>query len=77
MSHEIRMPMNGIIGMTELTLDTELSPEQRQYLEMVKSSCSTKASTAVSVLAGSSSRGFTKCVVSSFADHQLLSRSNP
>jgi signal transduction histidine kinase/CheY-like chemotaxis protein len=37
-SHEIRSSMNGIIGMTNLVLDTELSPEQRLYLEMVSSS---------------------------------------
>jgi signal transduction histidine kinase/CheY-like chemotaxis protein len=38
MSHEIRTPLNGIIGMTELALDTPLSMEQREYLTMVKSS---------------------------------------
>lgn len=38
MSHEVRTPMNGIIGMTELALDTELDAEQRHYLKTVKSS---------------------------------------
>ena len=34
-SHEIRTPLNGIIGMTQLALETSLSDEQREYLEAV------------------------------------------
>ncbi len=37
-SHEVRTPMNGVIGMTTLLLDTDLDRRQREYAGVIKSS---------------------------------------
>jgi PAS domain S-box-containing protein len=38
MSHEVRTPLNAVLGMTELALDTDLTPEQRRYLSLAHQS---------------------------------------
>jgi len=41
MSHEVRTPLNGIVGFASLLLDTELTPEQQEFVETIRTSSET------------------------------------
>jgi PAS domain S-box-containing protein len=41
MSHEVRTPLNGIVGFASLLLDTSLTPEQQEYVETIRTSSET------------------------------------
>ncbi len=49
-SHEYRTPMNGILGMTELLMETDLTPDQRDFAETVQESAESLLSTIDDVL---------------------------
>lgn len=41
MSHEIRTPLNAVVGFTDLMMDTGLSPEQKEYIDAIRSASNT------------------------------------
>jgi PAS domain S-box-containing protein len=49
-SHEVRTPLNGVLGMADLLLGTPLTPEQREYTELIRSSGETLLSIVNDVL---------------------------
>lgn len=41
MSHEVRTPLNGVVGFASLLLETQLTPEQQEYVETIRTSSET------------------------------------
>jgi PAS domain S-box-containing protein len=72
-SHEFRTPLNGIMGMTDLALDTALTLEQREYLSMIKESAGTLLTLINSILDFSKIEAGKRALSpAAFSLHQLL-----
>lgn len=50
MSYEIRIPMNGIVGMIDVLRQTPITPEQKEYIDVIENSSDTLLSTINDIL---------------------------
>ena len=74
MSHEFRTPMNGVMGMAKLLLLTELTTEQRKYMELLASSGDAVDGRVNDVLDWRGSKNGCGITIGDFDPRQQLSR---